>query len=213
MNKNFLKTTGCLLIAVIFLIGLLIFVSTGFTALWLHTYKVFTKEKLVAEITVSEQKKDDSGDMYFDLSYRPVEDKSALVAVFNKDNSTSSPFGGSQDFKVYGDEFEVTGQVIKFSNFATLLGFDTIYKVTRLSGNYTDTSEALSTEHRSIFDINGGTDEGWKYMQKNEDKLGFLVETVYGSSASKFVQDKEQTYGLYITEDGFILERLKTIQD
>jgi hypothetical protein len=98
--------------------------------------------------------------------------------------------------------------MIKWNDWATLIGLDTIYKVSRLKGEYSDIELERDAE-RSVYDLNGGIDSGWKNLQKNESKLSFVVDSVYTSAAKKFIEDEEVTWGLYITEDGFILDRME----
>lgn len=207
MNKSFYKLTISLVLIISALVIILILVVSSFTTIWLHTYKAFTKEKLVAQITVSEQFTDEDGFDTFNIVYRPVDDESALVRLLTNEGG-SSGFEEKSEYMFLGDEFEVGGQVIKFNNWVTLLGFDTIYKVTKIEGDFTDVEQARNAPERSIEELNGGVDPQWKYLQENEENLDFLVDTVYGSSASKFILREEKIYRLYITEDGFILDEL-----
>ncbi len=200
---------------IISLVLLLVFVVTCFGAFaiisfasWLHTYKAFTQKTLVAEIEVSEEKKDEAGLNYATIKYKEVNDESALVKILTS-KDTKKDFSNEQEFKVYGDSFIVGGQVVKFDDFWYLFNLHSIYKLTRLEGDFIDVElkQNLPSDKRSIYELNGGVDDFWKKLQENEKKYDFLVDTVMGSYASKFFEDTPKSYNLYITEDGFILEQ------
>ena len=209
MNKSFIRLTITLVLIIVLLVLLLAADSVGFTAVWLQTYKAFTKERLVAEISVTEQK-NENGQETFELNYKAVNEESALLKIFKKESEEKDRFGEDVSYTLKGNQFEIGGEVIKFNNWTTFLGFETIYKVSRLESDYEDAADAQSRE-RTVIELNGGTDSYWKTLEKNQENLSSLVDTVYGSYAGKFVQDENMTYGLYITEDGFILDDLETI--
>lgn len=211
MPKKFVKVIFSLILTIIFIIAcFLAFIMFSFAS-WLHTYRAFTQKKLVAIIEVQPSKKDERGFEYTTLTYKPVKEESALIRMLTGSNSESEDFDGDKEYKLYGDHVELGGEVVKFNDFWTLFNLKSIYKVTRLEGDFTDaeTAKKLPSEERSVYELNGGTDDYWKRLQKNTSDYDFLVDTVYGSYATKFVQDEPQTYGLYITEDGFLLDNVE----
>lgn len=175
---------------------------------WLHTYRSFTQKTLVAEISVSEIKREDNGLEYFELSYVARKDESALTKMFTS-REEEDGFEDELVYKLYGDHFEIGGEVVKFNDFWVLFDLRNIYKVTRLEGDFTDVDMANKVAeqgNRTIFELNGGIDDYWKLFQENEQSASFLVDSVYGSYATRFVQNEPKEYNLFITEDGFILE-------
>ncbi|MBN1916017.1 hypothetical protein JW796_03450 [Candidatus Dojkabacteria bacterium] len=209
MNKSFTKLTITLLLIIISLVLLLGLGGSVAAGIWLHTYKVFTKEELVAEIIVGEQMKDENGNEYFEFEYKQVKEKSVLEDIFSKDEEIEQTrFEKAEEYMAYGDQIKVGGEVVKFHNWLIFLGFETIYKISRIEGDYDSVEKARNAPERSVFELNGGTDSYWKGLEKNKGKYNFAVDTVYGSFASKFVQDEERIYGLYITKDGFLLDEL-----
>ena len=207
MVKKLIKIIISLALILLFVLTcFFVFVIFSFAS-WLHTYKAFTQKNLVATITVSPIQYDEEGLSYANVTYKEVNDESALIKILTS-NDEKDGFLEEQEFKVYGDSFEVSGQVVKFDDFWYLFNLKSIYKVTRLEGEFMDIDieKNLPNDKRSIYEINGGVDDFWKKLQKNEDKYDFLVDTVMGSGASKFFEDETKTYNLYITEDGFILE-------
>ncbi len=210
MPQKLLKVIFSLVLTIIFIMACFAaFIIFSFAS-WLHTYKSFTQRRLVAVIEVQPSKTDQSGFEYTNVTYRPVKEESALISVLNPGNSDEEELGNTQEYKLYGDHFEVGGEIVKFKDFWNLFNLRNIYKVTRLEGDYTDasTAKSLPSEKRSVIELNGGTDDYWKRLQRNTQDYGFLIDTVYGSYATKFTQDETQKYGLYITEDGFLLDLL-----
>lgn len=205
--KTFLKLTLTLILFICFLCVVIFGIITISTSIWLHTYKTFTQKKLIAEVTTSKLMFENSLP-YCEIRYRETYYPSAFESIFSKQKSETISFTEDQEFKVYGDRFEIGAEVIKWNDWLNLLGIDTIYKVSRIKGDSSETELENEATH-SAYDINSGVDSTWKYLQKNEEKFSFLVDTIYTSSALKFAEDEEMTWGLYITEDGLILDRLE----
>ncbi|MBD3280158.1 hypothetical protein GF389_01375 [Candidatus Dojkabacteria bacterium] len=207
--KNTIKIIFSLVLVIIFLVFCGVFFVMMSFGSWLHTYRVFTQKSLVAEVEVSELKTDENEFEYFELIYRPKEQQSGLLTILTSNKPGVDEYDEAQRFTLYGDHFELGGEIVKFDDFWTLLNLENIYKVTRLEGDYTDAeiaSDAAAGGLRTLHELNGGTDDYWRQLQKNEDNYEFLVDSVYGNFATKFVQDETRTYNLYVTEDGFILD-------
>ena len=207
--KNALKVIFSLILVIIFLVFCGLLFTMFSVGAWLHTYRAFTSKTLVAEIQVSEAKTDENGYEYFDLQLRPKKQQSGLLTILTSNKPGIDEYEETSDYTLYGDHFEIGGEIIKFDDFWVLLNLKNIYKVTRLEGDYTDTkkaSQAAEAGLRSLYELNGGTDAYWRRLQNHEGDYEFLVDSVYGNFSTKFVQDETKTYNLYITEDGFILD-------
>lgn len=203
--KSLLKTIAVLASVVcILVLCLLITISSAFS-IWIHTYKAFTQRHLVAEIIVS-QKQEKNGIPFSEITYKETQSKSAFERIFYRDAMLENTFKEPQNFTIYGDSFEISADTIKWNDWATLLGFDTVYKVTRISGEYRDI-DMERTAKRSVYDLNGGTDSTWLTLEENQEKLSLVVDAIYTSSASTSFQDKEYVWNLYVTEDGLYLDR------
>ena len=207
--KKLIKVIISLALTLAFvLICFFVFAVFSFAS-WLHTYRAFTQKTLVAQIEVSPVKKDKEGIPYAIVEYKEVQDESALVKILTSKDKENT-FGDTQEFKIYGDSFEVGGQVVKFKDFWYLFNLHSIYKVTRIDGNFNDIQleKNISNDKRSIYELNGGVDDFWKKLQSNESNYDFLIDTVMGSYSSKFFEDQARVYNLYITEDGFLLDKV-----
>ncbi len=56
-------------------------------------------------------------------------------------------FCSSQHFEIKGDEWRLDARFIKWKSLANLIGFDAIYRLNRLSGRYSDISDANNSPH------------------------------------------------------------------
>jgi len=209
--KNLIKIIITLTFLLIFVVVCFIsFAGLSFGA-WLHTYRTFTQKDLVAVIEVEGLQISEDGYEYTNVKYKPIKDSSALTKIFSSREAKEGEYTQEQEFKIYGDQIEVGGEFVKFNDYWNLFNLKNIYKVTRLEGDYSDAEKAsnLPTGKRTVIALNGGTDDTWKFLQKRADDFGFLVDSVYGNFSTKFIQEEDQEYGLYVTEDGFILDDLE----
>ncbi len=205
MEKKTAKIILRLILVIMILICCIAALSAFFVAAWLQTYKVFTQKTLVAELDVSAQKQENDRKT-FSVTYKEVKARSSLAAIFGSTNSDVQ-FAEPQTFEMQGDEVRLGGQVVKLNDLINLLGFKTIYKITRLEGTYLDANDA-KTKPVSVFDLNGGVDALFKFYQSNEGALSFIIDTAEGDYPGKNIQNQPVKYGLYVTEEGFLLDRM-----
>lgn len=205
MNKNGGKIVLNLLLVIIILISAIGILSSVFVGLWLHTYNVFTEKQLVAEITVSPLELTEDNKQ-FKVEYKQVQGQSAFSALFGV-VSTDDAFVESKEYVLNGDEVRLGGQIVKFNDPYYLIGFKTIYKITKIEGGYLDVDEQ-NTHGVSAVELNGGVDDFFKFMQSNESTFSFIVDTAMGDYPAKNVQQQTVKYGLFVTEEGFLLDRI-----
>jgi len=82
----------------------------GLTAASLRTYQRLTHEQLAARVSIRQL-----GERHFALTLQP-------------------PAETPRQFEVRGDEWQIDARVLKWRGLATLAGFDTVYRLDRLSG-------------------------------------------------------------------------------
>jgi hypothetical protein len=195
----------------ILIIVFIIIISTG---LWFHTYNVFTEEKLVAILETQELKTNQENYPYFEAVYTPVENPSALTKMLVRDSkgSTKEEIHLREDYFIHGDRIAIEAEVVNFGDWANLLGFKTIYKVTRIEGEYSDVKQAQEGR-QSIYDINGGIDPVWETLEYNQEIMHPYIDGVYGSSVSQGARNAKTRWGIYITEDGLIMKKLDEQED
>ena len=199
------KLLRALSLAVIILLFLLVFAIIFGFSFWLNTYKAFTKETPVAKITVSPLAGDPAKDPKFKLEYTEIPRQTAFTQIFNGDE-TPDASSATYEYDINGDRFAVEAEVVVLDNWAylfnpgRLIGTDMVYKMSRIKGDYSDLKLARSGPY-SVYDLNGGVDDFWKWMELNQEKLPF-VKSVHGSAVIEFVRDKESEWSVYMTEDG-----------
>lgn len=93
----------------------------------LQTYKRLTFERPVAVLTFTQS---DTPDGYI------------VNMVY--------PGGEQAVVELTGDEWELNARVVKFKAFSNLLGFDSVYKLDRVYGRYTDVARASETNGKKL---------------------------------------------------------------
>lgn len=209
--KNFLKSTTSLLLVIFFLIACMIVISFIFVSSWLHTYSVFTQQKPVATLSLSEQKIDENGP-YVDVTLDIIEGISPTAAIFSGTENQSNNVD-TTTYKLYGDFVYLGGPIIKFEDFLTLLNFEIVYKIGQIEAEYTldlDLEKTRTEETFSTYELNGGID-GWRNVT-----IAIRDNTFQGQIYSWFIDsipqidkqgvavlDTPQEYTLCVTEEGF----------
>ena len=84
-------------------------------------------------------------------------------------------------FDTYGDEWQLDARILKWRGIATVLGFDTIYRLDRFAGRYRDAVQER-TGRRSVYSLNDepGLDV-WAWTRAYPRWLPW-VDAVYGSA-------------------------------
>ena len=84
-------------------------------------------------------------------------------------------------FDTYGDEWQLDARILKWRGIATVLGFDTIYRLDRFAGRYRDAAQER-TGRRSVHSLNDepGLDV-WAWTRAYPRWLPW-VDAVYGSA-------------------------------
>lgn len=181
---------------------------------WLHTYRVFTEKIPVAEVAVSEIQEDDNGE-YVDVTIKQIRGQSPLNSIFSPEESDETDYETTETFKIYGDQVEVGGPIVRFKDFLTLFNFKTVYKVAFIRGEYVDIDDedARTAEMPRRYDLNGGY-SSWRdvndSIRSNDFKgsvyklfIDFMPEI---QSAGVIASKNEETvFKICVTEDGFIV--------
>jgi hypothetical protein len=91
--------------------------------------------------------------------HRLTYEQPALEAQFKRDGEAryaallTYPSGETQELVLSGDEWQVDARVLKWHAFADLLGFDTSYRLERISGRYTDIARERG-QQRTVYALN-----------------------------------------------------------
>ena len=136
----------------------LVGVAAGLVATNLVTYARLTHEQEAARVTT-----------------RQLGERQFAVSV----QLTGRP---PQHFQVRGDEWQIDARVLKWRALGTLLGFDTVYRLERLSGRYGDVQSERAAP-RTVYEL--AADPGvdfWSVARRYPRYLPF-TDALYGSAA------------------------------
>ena len=119
-----------------------------------------------------------------------------LKIIFNNNSET-------KHYLINGDEWQIDARIIKWHGWAQLLGMDTLYRLERLSGRYTDIEDEMRKE-RTIYGLIKSADEMdyWKIIRDYKKWLPW-IDAYYGSSTYLPMADNAE-YLLSITQTGLI---------
>jgi len=148
---------GALLLMLGFAV-LLLGVLAAVVAASLHSYARLTHEQEVARVELREL-----GAEYFALTLQ-------------------TPGQAPRNFELRGDEWQIDARLLKWQGLGVLLGFDTVYRLERVSGRYTDAARdqaAARTVHALAAEP--GIDL-WLLLRRYHDYLP-LADALYGSAA------------------------------
>lgn len=202
-----------LLSTIIFILALVLILSTiFFLGAILHTYKVFTREEIVAEITVSRQL-ERNGVPYFEIVYKPRNVDSGFWSVLGVDRPSSS--NSVVEAELVGDQVFFRSDFVRWSDFMTLLNFKSVYKVYAIRGDFDDISNfdefknKITSKDREVL-IDGGRDEFSKFLQSNSQYLTWFAQSNFISSAGIDIDpENSKRYYLIATEDAMVIEPIE----
>src|SRR5437868_1390992 len=80
----------------------------------------------------------------------------------------------------------VGGDILRFKPYLTVLGLETVYKITRVEGRWLKADDA-NTHKGTAFDRGGGTGPGWLQLYKNGTSGPFrwMVAGAHGQAVSQ----------------------------
>lgn len=162
---------------------LLIIISLVLTFLVLgnlFTYKRLTAEKPIAQLT--------------------------FIPVSNQEFDASLRLGNfceEKVYRVYGDEWRIDSQFLKWKSWATLFGLNAMYRIDRLSGRYANINDENSKHHNAHELKTSSTLDLSKLAQRYDNKFP-PVDTVYGSSAYKEMKPNT-LFTVFVTQSGILI--------
>ena len=139
-------------------IVLLLAVVVALVAANLYTYARLTHEQEVARVASRQL-----GERRFVVSVQPA---------------NASP----RHFELRGDEWQIDARVLKWRPMAALLGFDTVYRLERLSGRYANVADERSSP-RTVYDLaaDDSSLDVWSLVRQYHQYVPY-VDALYGSA-------------------------------
>lgn len=154
----------------------------------LRSYQIFTREEPVAIVEIESPPPQSS--YRFLLKMTPV---------------TQGVEGTPQLFPMQGDQWAVTGEILKWHPWLNFVGIKNCHRLTRVSARYLRVADEMNAP-RSAYDLNGGTGSLWPILYRLQEYLPF-VEAVYGNAAHTFAEHKSR-WGVFVTLSGYLIKPL-----
>ena len=85
-------------------------------------------------------------------------------------------------YNLRGDEWQIDARVLKWRPMGNLLGFDTVYRLERLSGRYTDVASERSAP-RTVHELSADPGVDFWTVARRYQRYLPLVDALYGSAA------------------------------
>ena len=161
------------------LLAVLVGLAAGLAAASLHTYQRLTAEQPAAKISMRRL-----GERQFILTVAPAA-------------------GAAHQYQMFGDEWQLDARVLKWRGLGTLAGFDTVYRLERLSGRYADLAQERSAA-RSVHGIAAKEPvDLWVLARRFHDYVP-LMDAYYGSGVYMPMADGA-AYAVTVSTSGLVV--------
>lgn len=145
-----------------------------------YTYKRLSSETPIAQLT------------FTPVSHK-VFDASLRLGSFCEENT----------YRIYGDEWRIDSQFLKWKSWATLFGLNAMYRLDRLSGRYINVEDENTKQHSAHELKTNSTIDLAKIAERYKNKFP-PVDTIYGSSAYESMQP-ETLFTVFVTQSGILI--------
>ena len=116
------------------------------------------------------------------------------------------PSGERSGFALHGDEWQVDARVLRWQGLANLLGFDTAYRLDRISGRYASIDDERSLP-RTVYALGpNGIFDLWDVVQRYHTWVPW-IDAVYGSATYVPMADGA-LYEIKVTPSGLMARPL-----
>jgi hypothetical protein len=150
-----------------------------------HAFGALSGETLVATVTAQSTA---AGE--FVLTYQPAQ----------------QPLGQGQTIVLRGDQWEISGGIVKWHPWLTALGLPSYQAPLRISGRFSAVRQQQA-QPPTVHALRPDLDWFWEALYRADPYLPF-VEAVYGSSAFVPV-DAKALHEVYATSSGYLIKRAR----
>jgi hypothetical protein len=158
---------------------LLVAAAAALVAANLYTYARLTHEQQAARVSMRQL-----GERWYVLS---VEQRK----------------GPARHFELRGDEWQIDARVLKWRAIGTLLGFDTVYRLERLSGRYASVA-AERAGPRTVHELSKETSlDLWSLVKQHHAYLPF-ADALYGSAVYVPMSEGAE-YAVSVSASGLVV--------
>lgn len=116
------------------------------------------------------------------------------------------PSGEWQVFDLHGDEWQLDARMLKWRGYATLIGFDSVYRLERLSGRYRAIEQERHAE-RSVYALSQDPMIDLWTLAKTYNQWIPWVDALYGSATYLPMADNA-LYAVSVTNSGLLARPL-----
>ena len=157
---------------------LLLLAGSLFSA-WIYTYNRLTAETLIAEIS-------------FDRTGKQV----------YKANLARGDLCAVEAYTIYGDQWRIDAEFLKWKYWANLLGLDSLYRLDRIEGRYQNV-EDQNNKPKHAYELGSKTALDIVGIAKALGRFNFLLDAAYGSSTYNDI-GTNNVFRVYKTQIGII---------
>jgi hypothetical protein len=116
------------------------------------------------------------------------------------------PDGGRAIFALRGDEWQVDARVLKWHALANMIGFDTAYRLERISGRYTRVEDER-TQARTVYSLNPPQRiDPWNLVHRYHSWMPWM-DALYGSATFLPMADGA-LYEIKVSQSGLVARPL-----
>lgn len=109
-----------------------------------------------------------------------------------------------QTARLHGDQWSISGGIVKWHRWLTFLGVPSYHKLDRLSGRHSRLADEL-TQPPTAMEVDGGIGSLWLWLYDLDPYLPF-IEAAYGTAA--FAEaDPRFLYRVAVTTSGYLISR------
>jgi len=155
----------------------------GSVLILLAFFHAFSGETLIARVTTRRLSSAE-----FELTYRPA-------------GAERLP----RTFRLQGDQWALSGGIVKWHPWLTALGLHSYQKPMRLSGQFSNL-EQQRAQRPTVYPLEPTIDRFWEALYWADPYLPF-VEAVYGSSTYAYVEPGV-VQEVYVTLSGYLIKRV-----
>jgi hypothetical protein len=148
----------------------------------IRAFQSFSGETLVARITMRKLAPHE-----FELTYAPSDVTAPVITV-----------------PLRGDQWAVSGGIIKWHRWLTALGLRSYHRPTRLAGQFSSLAKQRA-QPPTVYAIADDRDWMWERVYWIAPYLP-LIDAAYGSSAYVYMEPRA-TFELYVTPSGYLVKR------
>jgi hypothetical protein len=117
--------------------------------------------------------------------------------------SVQSAKAAARHYELRGDEWQIDARVLKWRALGNLLGFDTVYRLERLSGRYGDITQERNAP-RTVYTL--AEDPGldfWTVLRRYNEYVP-LADALYGSAAYVPMAEGAE-YAVSVSQSGLVV--------